>query len=43
MRSCSVKQLLGGRHVAVAQFFHDGFVGEDNGRLICLYERKTVL
>ena len=43
-KSCAVEQVLGGRHVALAfQFFHNSFVSGDNGQMVCLYERQTVL
>ena len=42
--SCAAEQVFGGRHVAVAfPFFHNSFVSGDNGRMVCLYERQTVL
>ena len=42
--SCAVEQVFGGRYVDVAfPFFHICFVGGGNGRMVCLYERQTVL
>ena len=42
--SCVAEHVFGGRHVAVAfLFFHNSFVGGDNGRMACLYERQTIL
>ena len=41
---CAAEQVLGGRHVAVAfPLFHNSFVSGDNGRMVCLFERQTVL
>ena len=42
--SCAAEHLFGGWHVAVASpFFHGRFVSGENGRMVCLYERQTVL
>ena len=42
--SCAAEQVFGGRHFAAAyQFFHKSFVCGDNGRMVCLYLRQTVL
>ena len=42
--SCAAEQVFVGRHVAVAfPCFHDGIVSGDNGRIVCLFERQTVL
>ena len=43
-QSCAVEHVFGGRHVAAAlQFFHNGFVDWNNGRMVRLYEKKAVL
>ena len=42
--SSAAEQVLGGRHVAVAfPFFHNSFVSGDNGRNVCLYEKKAYI
>ena len=42
--SCAAEQVFVGRHVAVAfSFFNNSFVSGDNGRMVCVYERQTVL
>ena len=42
--SCAAELVFDGRHVAVAfPFFHNSFVSGVNGRVVCLYERQTVL
>ena len=43
-QSCALEQVFGILHVAIAfPFVHDGFVDRDNGQMVGLYERQTVL
>ena len=42
--SCAAEQVFGDLHIAVAfPFFHDSFVSGDNGRIVWLCVRLTVL
>ena len=43
-QSCAAEQVFGSRNVAVAfPFFHSSFASGDNGRMVYLCERQTVL